>query len=148
MMNSKEFCNLLREIAIALAEGKQEVVEMPRAYIDANLDPTDAAKITPSYARTIMNRLAEVKEVGSISVKYNQDVEGVMKFIFTLNKSQKRKVIYTKDDIPRIQAKAIKQVLQVSPDMGHLEPEGVVVAVDIIKRYKDLIRNMFGMEDE
>lgn len=146
MKTSKEFCDLLRDIAIALADGKQDEVKMPLLYVHQELEPEDAKKITAAYARTIMNRVPDVKEIGSVSVKTKKDEDdGSHYFLFTLNREKKRKV-FTDKDLPAVRAKVIEKVLKLSPDLSHLEPGGVVVAVDTIKRFKDLIREMFDIE--
>lgn len=152
-MSSKDFCDGLRKGAKVLASGEREYIYLRDLDIESALgDDAERVKITPAYIRTTMNRVAEVKELGSVSVRrVTGDPELPDGYRITIVKETRRKV-FTDKELPGIKAKAankvIRDILQVSPDLSHLEPQGVVVAVDTIKRFKDLIRDMFGVKED
>lgn len=151
-ITTKQFCDGLRSEAGKLASGEKEVSVIEQYNIDAWLSEEDVKKINASYIRTIMNRHPGIKEIGSVKVKRFDGGDGDRaRFEITLNREPKRKV-FTEKDLPAIQDKAVKQAIKqimiVSPDFSHLEPEGVVVAVDTLKRFKDLVRGMFKLEGE
>ena len=116
-MTSKEFCEKLREAARAAATG--EVIKLPVAYITMNVQAEDAKKLNSSYIRTIMNRVPEVKEVGSVSVKKKTSDDGAEYYEIAINRDTKRRIVTT-NDLPAIKEhereKLVEMIMRISPD--------------------------------
>lgn len=142
-MTTSKFCDILRDIGRALASGEKSEVVMPVAYRDAQLGID--SPMTPQYMRQVINRVPEVKAKGRASVKQREDEEGVKSFVFTLNE-EKRKTIYTPDDLPRLEqgwrVKFIKHILKTNPvitDLRGEQLEGAAIALD---RFAQMLRDM------
>lgn len=142
-MTSKEFCEKLREAARAAATG--EVIKLPVAYITMNVQVEDAKKLNSSYIRTIMNRVPEVKEVGSVSVKKKTSDDGAEYYEIAINRDTKRRIVTT-NDLPAIKEhereKLVDKIMRISPDFSHLDDEKALVAMRAVATFKDLIKEI------
>lgn len=143
---AKEFCNKLREAAVALANGHTEEIKLPIRFIGQHFGDDEKVKsITPGYVRTIMNRVGEVKAAGSCSVKNGFDDEGDPVYIITLKKDTRRKVL-TNEDVKTLEAKAVakfaKRILSIMPNVMHLEGAERDGAIEGINLYQKMIREM------
>ena len=149
-MNMKEFCDKLREAAKkAIVDGN---VPLPLMFIMTKLDPDDARKVTAGYIRTTVNRVPEVKEAGSISVRKRTNEDGVEYYDLVFVKGvSSRKTVYNKDQVNQAKNKAVNKVvemlLQLNPNVTDLEGDELAGAMKAIKRYQDLICT-FAQEDE
>lgn len=149
-MNMKEFCDQLREAAKkAVAEGS---VKLPFVYIMTKLEPEDAQKVTAGYIRTTVNRVPEVKEAGSISVRKRTNEDGVEYYDLVFVKGvSSRKTVYNKEQVNQAKNKAVNKVvemlIQLNPNVTDLEGDELAGAMKAIKRYQDLIRT-FAQGDE
>lgn len=151
-ITTKQFCDGLRKEAERLASGEKEVSVIELIQIECWLDENDREKINQSYIRTIMNRHPAIKEIGTVKVKKFDGSDGdVPRYEITLNREPNR-IVYTKDDIPALQKKAvdkaIKSIMDISPSFAHLDDEQIIVAVKAVEQYKDLIRKVFNIEGE
>ena len=148
-MNMKEFCDKLREAAKkAIVDGN---VPLPLMFIMTKLDPDDARKVTAGYIRTTVNRVPEVKEAGSISVRKRTNEDGVEYYDLVFVKGvSSRKTVYNKDQVTQAKQKAVNKVvemlIQLNPNVTDLEGDELAGAMKAIKRYQDLIRT-FAQED-
>lgn len=144
MATTKEFCDSLRELAKKLASGELENYIIADALIDDNLDEQDRKKVNASYIRTIMNRVPDVKEIGTVSIARTDPVEETPGFKVAINREAKRQV-FTKNDIPalekRIGERIAKRLLNTMPNITDLEGEQLQGAAIGIKRYQDLIKS-------
>ncbi|EBW6537207.1 hypothetical protein DP733_24310, partial [Salmonella enterica subsp. enterica serovar Agona] len=97
------------------------------------------------YIRTIMNRVPDVKEIGTVSITRTDPVEEAPGFKVAINREAKRQV-FTKNDIPalekRIGERIAKRLLNTMPNITDLEGEQLQGAAIGIKRYQDLIKSM------
>ena len=149
-MNMKEFCDKLRDAAKkAIVDGN---VPLPLMFIMTKLDPDDARKVTAGYIRTTVNRVPEVKEAGSISVRKRTNEDGVEYYdLVFVNGVSSRKTVYNKDQVNQAKNKAVNKVvemlIQLNPNVTDLEGDELAGAMKAIKRYQDLIRT-FAQEDE
>ncbi|EKL2214109.1 hypothetical protein PQ125_002643 [Salmonella enterica] len=142
-VSTKEFCDALRQKAGSIAQG--EPLQIFTGWILQNIDPEDAAKLTPSYIRSILVRTPEIKAKGSVSIKKRTSEDKGEFFEITLNENKKRRVI-TSDDLPAIKAaernKMAKDIIAVMPNIADLEDEQLQGAAIAVKRYQDLIKAM------
>ncbi|AXY85425.1 hypothetical protein HOU20_gp01 [Citrobacter phage Sazh] len=145
MATTKEFCDSLRELAKKLASGELDNYIIADALIEDNLDEQDRKKVNASYIRTIMNRITDVKEIGTVSITRTDPVEEAPGFKVAINREAKRQV-FTKNDIPalekRIGERIAKRLLNTMPNITDLEGEQLQGAAIGIKRYQDLIKSM------
>lgn len=143
---SKELCDKIREAGAALGRGDQSEIRLPYSYILGHFggDFEQANKINSAYIRTIVNRVPEVKAAGRISIKRVEDVDGVV-FVMSINRDPKRKIL-TSEDIPAIERKArmklAKQLLNLMPNVMHLEGDVLDGAMKGIKMYQGMIMKM------
>lgn len=143
---SKELCDKIREAGAALGRGDQSEIRLPYSYILGHFggDFDQANKINSAYIRTIVNRVPEVKAAGRISIKRVEDVDGVV-FVMSINRDPKRKIL-TSEDIPAIERKArmklAKQLLNLMPNVMHLEGDKRDGAIEGIALYQDMIKKM------
>lgn len=146
-MSSKDFCDGLRDGARKLASGEKESTYLRDIDIQTVLgENAGRVKVTPAYIRTTMNRVAEVKEVGSVSVRrVTGDPELPDGYRISLVK-ETRKRVFTDKDLPGIKQKAnaklVKELLNIMPNIADLEGEQLQGAAIGIKRYQDLIKSM------
>ena len=149
-MSMKEFCDKLREAAKkAIVDGS---VPLPLMFIMTKLDPDDARKVTAGYIRTTVNRVPEVKEAGSISVRKRTNEDGVEYYdLVFVNGVSSRKTVYNKDQVMQAKQKAVNKVvemlLQLNPNVTDLEGDELAGAMKVIKRYQDLIRTFAQWDD-
>lgn len=145
MATTKEFCDNLRELAKKLASGDIQYYVIPDALIENNLDEQDQKKINASYIRTIMNRVPEVKEIGTVSISRTDPIEDAPGFKVAINREAKRQV-FTKSDLPaiekRMSERIAKRLLSTMPNITDLEGEQLQGAAIGIKRYQDLIKSI------
>lgn len=145
MATTKEFCDSLRVLAKKLASGELPDYVITDATITDNLDDDDQKKINASYIRTIMNRVPEVKEIGSVSITRTDPIEDAPGFKVTINRDAKRKV-FTENDLPaierRLKEKLLKGITSTMPNITDLEGEQLQGAAIAVKRYQDLIKTM------
>ncbi|MGS9609564.1 DUF7174 family protein [Salmonella enterica subsp. enterica serovar Infantis] len=145
MATTKEFCDNLRELAKKLASGDIQYYVIPDALIENNLDEQDQKKINASYIRTIMNRVPEVKEIGTVSISRTDPIEDAPGFKVAINREAKRQV-FTKSDLPAIEKRMSerieKRLLSTMPNITDLEGEQLQGAAIGIKRYQDLIKSI------
>lgn len=140
---SKELCDKIREAGAALGRGEQNEIRLPYSYILGHFggDFEQANKINSAYIRTIVNRVPEVKAAGRISIKRVDDVDGLV-FVMSINRDPKRKIL-TSDDIPAIERKArmklANQLLNLMPNVMHLEGDMLDGAMNGIKMYQEMI---------
>lgn len=143
---AKEFCNKLREAAVALANGDTEEIKLPIRFIGQHFGDDEKVKsITPGYVRTIMNRVGEVKAVGSCSVKSGFDDDGDPVYIIALKKDTKRKVL-TNEDVQALEskwrAKFIRELLNRPPRVTDLEGDELKGAAIAIERLCSMLESM------
>ena len=153
-MTEGKFTDHLRDMARSLASG-----DKPEGLITVSMMqqqfPNLEEKNYSSYLRMTMGRIAEVKAAGALSIKRkmvnDQESEhyGVEYFQITLNKN-KRKTVYTKDDLPEIEARAnaklIKRIIDVMPNLAHLSGEELQGAVKGVALYQEMIKKMMEVE--
>lgn len=145
MATTKEFCDNLRLLAKKLASGELPEYIITDATIDGNLDEQDQKKVSASYIRTIMNRVPDVKEIGTVSITRTDPVEETPGFKVAINRESKRQV-FTKNDLPaiekRMSERIAKRLLSTMPNITDLEGEQLQGAAIGIRRYQDLIKSI------
>lgn len=145
MATTKEFCDNLRLLAKKLASGELPEYIVTDAIIEGNLDEQDQKKVNASYIRTIMNRVPEVKEIGTVSISRTDPIEDAPGFKIVINREAKRQV-FTKNDLPaiekRMSERIAKRLLSTMPNITDLEGEQLQGAAIGIKRYQDLIKSI------
>lgn len=145
MATTKEFCDNLRLLAKKLASGELPEYIITDATIDGNLDEQDQKKVNASYIRTIMNRVPEVKEIGTVSISRTDPIEDAPGFRIVINREAKRQV-FTKNDLPaiekRMSERIAKRLLSTMPNITDLEGEQLQGAAIGIRRYQDLIKSI------
>lgn len=145
MATTKEFCDNLRLLAKKLASGELPEYIITDATIDGNLDEQDQKKVNASYIRTIMNRVPEVKEIGTVSISRTDPIEDAPGFRIFINREAKRQV-FTKNDLPaiekRMSERIAKRLLSTMPNITDLEGEQLQGAAIGIRRYQDLIKSI------
>lgn len=149
-MNMKEFCDKLREAAKkAIVDGN---VPLPLMFIMTKLDPDDARKVTAGYIRTTVNRVPEVKEAGSISVRKRTNEDGVEYYdLVFVNGVSSRKTVYNKDQVNQAKQKAVDRMveilLSISPSISDLEGDQLQGAAIAVKRYQEMIKKLVNRDD-
>lgn len=145
MATTKEFCDSLRLLAKKLADGELPEFVITDATITDNLDEDDQKKINASYIRTIMNRVPEVKEIGTVSITRTDPVEDAPGFKVAINREAKRKV-FTENDLPaierRLKEKLLKGIVSTMPNITDLEGDQLHGAAIAVKRYQELLKVM------
>lgn len=149
--STKEFCDALRRYARKLATGEMETVLIPDSAIEDGLDEADQRKINASYIRTVMNRVAEVKEVGAVSISRTDGLDEAKGFKIVLNREAKKKV-FTENDLPAIKRRArerlANEILNMSPDFTYQDDAQLLIAVKAVAQYKDMIRKLIESKGE
>lgn len=149
-ITSKMYCDKLRELGVKLANGEIEDYRLDMTQLGENMVADDFAKVSrgTSYSRTIINRVPEVKAVGSISIKVEED-DFAKYYVFTLNRDVKRKVL-TNEDVEHIEqkavAKALRGLMQTMPNIADLSGEKAEGALIMAQRYQAMIDNMIKGE--
>lgn len=145
MATTKEFCDNLRLLAKKLASGELPEYIITDATIDGNLDEQDQKKVNASYIRTIMNRVPEVKEIGTVSISRTDPIEDAPGFRIVINRDTKRRIVTT-NDLPAIKEhereKLVEKIMRISPDFSHLDDEKALVAMRAVATFKDLIKEI------
>lgn len=145
-ITSKDYCNKLRELGAKLASGDLEEYRLDMTQLAEMMEPDEFMKISKgtSYSRTIINRVPEVKAVGAIRIKVEEDTFAKY-YVFTLNRDVRRKVI-TNDDLPKIEStwrrKFIKQLLQTQPRISDLKGERLEGAAIALERFAAMLNEM------
>lgn len=160
-MSDTKFTERLREMAVALASGEKETVTIPIEAMGRDLygydidddEMKDKMKNAPAYIRTTMNRVAEIKMAGAISVKKKrvEDPESdyfmMEYFEVRLNREQKKRV-FSKSEVAEAKtaerAKFANQILELAPDFSDLEDDQIAIAVKAVAAYKKVIRSLIG----
>lgn len=151
-MTTKDYCDNIRKVGRALASGEIKEYRMSLVDLAEHLSGDDYHKVTKnmSYTRTTINRVPEVKAVGTINIKIEESALD-KEYVFTLNRDAKRKVI-TNEDLPRLEQswkrKFIKHLLQTHPRFTDLEGEKLEGAVEMIKRYEEMLNEMSKEGDQ
>lgn len=143
MMTNKEFCDQLREVAHAIGKGDQEIVSMPRSYIEINLG-TEANKINTAYMRSIMQR--EMKKYGmTISISTSKNEDGFTVYTFAAKDGVKKRT-FTSDELPQLElkwkAKLIKQLLMQQPRITDLQGDQLTGAAIALERFAQMLKDM------
>lgn len=156
-MQNTSFTDKLRQAAKALANGSETEISIPMALLSQELDGRKAADNPASYIRTIMSRVPEVKESGSIKVKkvFCDDEEskffGMEIYKITLS-SERRKTVYSKADLERHKQKAVSKAaerfLALSPNLANYTPEEYATVAKVMQELNGLIKLNFMNEDE
>lgn len=156
-MEEQTFTENLRGAARALASGEKERVIIPTGVISMVLAGKKAAKNPASYIRTTMNRVPEVKAVGSIKIKksYCNDEEsnhyGGDIYTITISRGA-RKTVYTKADVERIKqqatSKAVDRFLTLSPNLANYAPEEYATVAKVMGELNALVKVNFDLEDK
>lgn len=108
-ITAAQLAEQLREAGRKLASGEMNEVKLPLSYLLANMTKEENDKVTPSYMRTTINRVPEVREIGSTSIRKVAGDEGEV-YIITLvpmtetRKSQRRTL--TPDEQRRLKSHA------------------------------------------
>lgn len=148
-MTAKEFCAQLCQGAVQIANGEREEIRFPCMMVGSHVIPDDVAKVTPSYMRTVINRLPEVKARGRMSIKREVNEEGVRFYVITLNTDVKRKVL-TQNDIGNLEskwrAKFIKHLLETTPRITDLQGDQLTGAAIALERFAVMLERM-GKDD-
>ena len=146
-MTMKEFCDGLRQAAGKLASGEIEFFHLRDGDLEMNLSGDDLRKVRPSYIRTIMNRVAGVKELGTVKITRADGIEMAQGYVITINRDVKRRV-FNEKDLPAIRQKAVEKainhVLGVMPNVADLDGDQLQGAAIAIKRYQDLIKSIIS----
>lgn len=149
-MTAKEFCAQLCQGALQIASGEREEIRFPCMMVGSHVIPDDVAKVTPSYMRTVINRLPEVKARGRMSIKREVNDEGVRFYVIKLNTDVKRKVL-TSNDLEaletKIRAKIGRELLKVMPNIAHLKGERLEGAAEMASLYQEIFKEMIKGEE-
>lgn len=156
-MENITFNDKLRAAAKALAAGEQDEIIMTARFLEHEFEGKKCATNPSSYVRTTMNRVPEVKEVGTIKIKKStcDDVDsdhfGIEIYTITLSK-EKRKQVFTKEDVTRIkrqvEAKVAEKFLMVSPNLANYAPEEYATIAKVMKEIHDIVKAQFLSEEE
>lgn len=145
-MTMKDFCDGLRAAGAKLAKGEIPEFVLKDFSLEQSLEPEDARKVTASYIRTIMGRVPEVKEVGSVKIKRIKGNDEMPDgFYITINKEPRKKVLTT-DDKAMIERRAVEKafapLLQLMPNVTDLKGEQLQGAMIAIGRYQEMIERI------
>ncbi|QVW27698.1 hypothetical protein [Hafnia phage Pocis76] len=149
---SKDYCENLRILGRKLAEGEIEEYRLNITELMEHMNPDDYHKVTKSmsYSRVIINRVPEVKAVGSISIRVDED-ELSKYYVFTLRKGQKKRII-NEDDLPHVRQvavnKALRRLIACPPRITDLSEEEMRGAAKVIERYIEVMQSMMKGEDD
>ncbi|QDH94205.1 hypothetical protein [Escherichia phage vB_EcoS_PHB17] len=155
-MQEQTFSDNLRGAARALASGEKDKIVIPSGVIEMVLAGKSAAKNPASYIRTTMNRVPEVKAVGSIKIKKSycedEDSDHYGSDIYTLTIVKGgRKTVYTKADVERIKAqavsKAVERFLTLSPSLANYTQEEYATVAKVMGEINALVKVNFEVEE-
>lgn len=147
------FNDRLREAAVKLATGEEEVIKIPLRIAEESLPSTSNVR---SHIASTMGRVKEVEAIGRISIsKRDMDDEndqffGLPVFFITLKRGTSKKVL-DKKDIEAVKAKAAKRALselaEMMPSVSDLEGDELRGALKMASRYQERIAKMIkGIE--
>lgn len=150
-MTAKDFCDSLREAIVKVVNGEHDEIRFSTAMISAMCAPEEAAKLTTSYMRVVLNRVPEVKAVGRASIKSARNEDGMAEYVITINRDVKRKVL-TSNDLDSLhakwQAKFIKQLLNTQPRITDLDGDKLAGAAIAMERFAEMLKDMIKEEAE
>lgn len=157
-MENISFTDKLREAAKALASGSKDEIVLSAGFLEYELSGKKAATTPGAYIRTIMGRVPEVKEIGTIKVKKSicEDVDsdylGMEIYTVTVSK-EKRKKVFNKAEVDRAKrdavAKAAERFLLVSPCLANYTPEEYATIAKVMQEIHGIIKDQFiNSEDE
>lgn len=151
MHTSKDYCDNIRELGAKMASGELQEYRLSLTALFEIMEPDDYHKVTKSisYTRTIINRVPEVKAVGSIQIR-TEDNGDEKFYVFTLKTGSKKRII-TEDDLPHLHNvevnKALRKLIKNPPRITDLEGEALKGAAIAIERYIETINDaMRGKE--
>ncbi|QXG07707.1 hypothetical protein [Erwinia phage Snitter] len=139
-----------RMMAQSVALGERDEAVLPWYLVDT-LDAfeADKHKFTLSYIRTIMNRVPEVRERGTISASFKLD-DGMKMLIVSMNagKMQKGARRIDRDNATAIDIarSKIKGIMKFNPDITNLPEGNVDAAINIINQYRDFFSEFLAGE--
>lgn len=145
-ITSKDYCNKLRELGVKLASGELEEYRLDMTQLAEIMEPDEYMKISKgtSYSRTIINRVPEVKAAGAVSIKVEEDVFARY-YVFKLNRDVKKRILTT-DDVADLESKwktkFIRHLLQTHPRFTDMEGEKLEGAVEMIRRYEEMLNKI------
>lgn len=155
-MQNQSFNDKLRLAARALATGELPELIIPYSAISKALAGKKSMEAPASYIRTIMNRVSEVREVGSVKVKKGEcknpehDYFGMDVFTITICTSD-RKTIYDKKDVERIKKatarKVAEKMLTLSPNLANYAPEEYATLAKAVAEFHEIIKANFLKEE-
>ncbi|QHR65326.1 hypothetical protein vojen_5 [Escherichia phage vojen] len=155
-MSESVFANELRKVAIALASGLHESIQIPERWVRQHLEGKKSASNAGSYIRQIMGRVPEVAEKGRVSVSkkpYGPDSEyfGENYFDVAIVSAPNRRV-YNKAALEKAVAKAKRQVaesmLKVSPNLANYSPDEYETLAKAIADFHAIIKETYLNNEE
>lgn len=155
-MENQSFNDKLRAAARALAIGDIQELVIPFNAIVAALAGKKSATSPASYIRTTMNRVAEVREAGTVKVKKGEcnnpesDYFGMDVLTITICTTD-RKTIYDKKDVERIKKatarKVAEKILTLSPNLANYAPEEYATLAKAVAEFHELVKSNFITEE-
>lgn len=155
-MSDNSLTDNLRSVGLALANGKNDVVKIPDAYIQEQLRGKKSAINPTAYIRQIVSRVPEVAEKGRVSVTrsvFGQEDEryGMTCYEVRLVEGGKRKV-YNKAALDKAVAKAKRQVaesvLAISPSLANYKPEEYETLAKVVADIHAIIKKTYLNDEE
>ncbi|EDV3179104.1 hypothetical protein CSP48_004015 [Salmonella enterica subsp. arizonae] len=156
-MQDLSLTDKLRKAAKALADGSESEVIIPLGLLSQELAGKKSSENPASYVRTIMSRVPEVKEFGSIRVKKTvcddgeSNMFGMEIYRITLS-SERRKTVYGKADVERHKRKAVNKAaekfMMLSPNLANYTPEEYATVAKVMQELNALIKLNFINEGE
>lgn len=154
---NQSFTDKLRSLAVELANGEREEIRITESLLAIELSGKKSADNPASYIRMTMNRVPEVKEAGSITIKKKEvdDTEsddfGVVYYSVKITKS-KRKRVYTKAEVAAIRQeerrKTAQKIMEISPSISNYAPEEYAVLARVVSDMHEIIKRNFINEGE
>lgn len=156
-MQNMSFTDKLREAAKALANGSQEEIVIPSNVFERQLSGLKSAETPSAYIRSIMNRVPEIKEIGTVKIKKttcddsDSDYVGMEIYTVTVSK-EKRKKVFNKAEVDRAKrdavAKAAERFLLVSPCLANYEPEEYATISKVMQEIHEIVKSQFINSEE
>lgn len=147
--SSTEFSAWLRSEGVRLANGEIDEIFFSDFQLDQAITESDRGKVTPTYMRTVLNRVGEIKAAGRVKISRTDGADRPIGFAITINRDFRQKVL-TESDIPAIEArvrnKFLKRIMGFMPNVTDLEGEQLKGAMVGIQRYQDMIKQMAEAE--
>lgn len=151
-MESMSFNDKLRKIAREIAIGEKSGVIISVEEVKDELYGKTSAANPASYIRTIMSRVPEVKERGTIKIKKsicdNDESKLFGQEIYTVTVTQEtRKTVYNKADVERIKRQAIaktaEKFLLLSPNLANYTPDEYATVAKVMQEIHALVKVQF-----